>query len=153
MDGKTGTSLSDLVSGYEYEIKATNINYPYMNASGSRIYGNRQVVYVNYSQNQINVGGVNYPGGNDNNDGFTPQTPVRTMATAYGKLISSWLIRNENIIVVMGNYNNNTFINTKNSNTYNKEATLTGKYRGVTYHTRIDLVVKSFYLLTLLSCI
>ena len=143
MDGKTGTSLSDLVSGYEYEIKATNSNYPYMNASGSRIYGNRQVIYVNYSTNQINVDGVNYPGGNDNNDGFTPQTPVRTMATAYGKLISSYN-RNENIIVVMGNYNNNTFINTKNSNTYNKEATLTGKYRGVTYHTRIDFGGQKF---------
>ena len=141
IEGATTTSISDVENGKEYALVATNSDpdLSYMNAFGSKVIGNRIVVFVNYSTNDITVGGVRYPGGNDANDGFTPQTPVRTMATAYTKLNSNYT-RDQNIIVVMGSYNNANYINEKtsaNGNNYVKEATLTGKYLGTTYHTQI----------------
>ena len=139
LDGETGTSLSNLVSGHEYEIRATNSIYQYMNATGSRIYGNRNVIYVN--SGTYNIGGTDYSG-NDANDGFTPQTAVRTIAVAYGKLYTSYT-RDENIIVIMGVYNANNNHFTDNSystsTTYAKEATLTGKYRGTSYGGQITI--------------
>ena len=136
IDGETNTSISGIKNGCEYELRATTTNgdLSYMNVSGSFLYGNRIVVFVNYGT--YTTGGVTYTG-NDGNDGFTPQTAVRTMATAYGKLRSDYT-RDENIIVVMGNYNDNNFINAKNSNTYNKEATLTGKYKGTQWNQTIS---------------
>ena len=134
--GETNSSLTNLTSGYEYELRATNREYDYMNASGSIIYGNRDVVYVNYSRYYIDG---NYYYGDDDNNGRTPQTAVQTLPAAY-RIINSTYQVNENIIVIMGNYNDrDVFYNTKDSTNanYQKNATLTGKYRGTEYNGRL----------------
>lgn len=55
-----------------YTFTATNNKYPYMSVEGY-YGGNRTVIFVDYNN------------GSDSNDGFTPQTAVKTFATAYGK--------------------------------------------------------------------
>ena len=124
IEGATSLTLNNLEKGIEYKLVATYTpNYSY-SIEDSFIYGDRTVVYVNYS------------GGNDSNDGFTPETAVRTMQTAYSKL-SSNVDRNENIIVIMGTYSSNSFFNyadtSNNSSAYRKNATLTGIYAGIDY--------------------
>ena len=144
MPGETNSSLTNLTSGYEYEIRATNREYDYMNVSGSIIYGNRDVVYVNYGTYYIDG---NYYSGNDLNDGRTPQTAVETLPAAYRIINSSYKV-NENIIVIMGNYNaRDVFYNTKDSTNanYQKNATLTGKYRGTEYNGRLYMYYTNGY--------
>ena len=128
IEGETSLTLDDLLEGQEYQLVATNNSNYSLNITGSFIYGDRNVVYVNYS------------GGNDNRDGRTPETAVRTMETAYEKLDSN-LGREANIIVVMGNYTSTSFFNyddeSYNSYRYEKDATLTGIYGGVDYEARL----------------
>ena len=119
---KDGTSLTldNLENGIEYKLVATNTRLPEWTVEDSFIYGNRTVIYVSYSN------------GNDRNDGFTPETPVRNLSTAYGKLDRNGT-RNTNIIVLMDTYASNSFYDSEQSNTYNKPATITGRYAGITY--------------------
>lgn len=121
IEGATNLTLTDLENGMEYKLVATNNKDSRLSAENSFLYGERNVIYVNYS------------GGNDNNDGYTPQTPVRTLSTAYSKL-SSTGNRNENVIVMMGTYSNFSFYNSQTATTYAKKATITGKYGGVDYN-------------------
>ncbi len=144
MPGETNSSLTNLTSGYEYEIRATNREYDYMNVSGSIIYGNRDVVYVNYYRYYIDG---NYYYGDDDNNGRTPQTAVQSLPAAYRIINSSYQV-NENIIVIMGNYNaRDVFYNTKDSTNanYQKNATLTGKYRGTEYNGRLYMYYTNGY--------
>ena len=122
--GATSNSLDNLENGTEYKLVATNTRLPEWTVEDSFVYGNRTVIYVSYSS------------GNDRNDGYTPQTPVRTLSTAYGKLDRNGT-RETNIIVIMNNYSSNSFYNSQNSTTYNRPATLTGMYGGVDYNGRL----------------
>ena len=124
IDGETTQTLENLEEGQEYKLIATNNTNYSLNAEGSFIYGNRNVVYVNYS------------GGNDRNDGYSPNTPVSTLSTAYGKLENN-VPRSKNIIVVMGTYASNNIYNSANSTRYAKNATLTGVYGGIDYNGTI----------------
>lgn len=121
LEGKTSLTLTGLENGMDYKLVATNNKDSRLSAENSFTYGERNVIYVSYNS------------GNDNNDGFTPQTPVRTLATAYSKL-SSTGSRNENVIVMMGNYTNFQFYNNQTDSTYAKNVTITGKYGGVNYN-------------------
>ena len=123
---KSGNSLTlnNLENAMEYRLIAKNNIEPRASAENTFIYGTRTVIYVDYDN------------GNNNNDGFTPETAVKNLATAYGKLPSDGN-RNENIIVMMGNYTDTSlsFYNSTTNTTYAKKATITGKYAGVDYNT------------------
>ncbi len=121
IEGATTNQITDLENGMQYKVVATNTKYSYMSAEGIYTYGTRTVIYCSYNN------------GNDNNDGFTPNTPVRTLSTAYGKF-SSETTRNENVIVIMGTYSSTSFMNSATSTTYRKNVTLTGKYQGADYN-------------------
>ena len=124
IEGETSLILRNLEEGQQYRLVATNNAISTLSVEGDFVFGNRNVVYVKYS------------GGNDNNDGYTPQTPVRTLSTAYEKLDDN-VNRNANIIVIMGTYSNTNYYNyddeSRYAYTYGKNATLTGIYGGVDY--------------------
>lgn len=123
IEGQTSLTLENLEKGMDYRLVATNNVNSLLSAENSFTYGDRIVVYVDYQN------GSNY------NDGYTPQTPVQNLQTAYSKLNSSGT-RNENIIVMMGNYTDTSlsFYNSQTSTTYAKKVTITGKYAGVDYN-------------------
>ena len=120
IENATSNSISGLENGMQYKVIATNTKYDYMSAENMYIYGTRTVIYCSYSN------------GNNNNDGFTPETPVKTMATAYEKF-DAQKTRNENVIVLMGNYMDTSYLDSATSNTYKKNVTITGKYQGTDY--------------------
>ena len=91
-----------------------------MSAEGTYIYGNRTVIYVDETN------------GRDYNDGFTPQTAVQSLDTAYGKFDST-TTRDENIIVLMNDYTDTGFLDSETSTTFRKNVTITGKYKGTDY--------------------
>lgn len=128
LEGETGLTLDNLEEGTEYKLVATNNEFSALTVEGKYLFGNRTVVYCNYS------------GGSDYNDGFSPDTAVETLSTAYSKLSSNGS-RNSNIIVIMGTYNNTSIYNYKegsyNDSTYEKKATITGKYSNVDYNGRL----------------
>lgn len=132
LEGETTNKITNLENGMQYKIVATNTKYPYMSAEGVYTYGTRTVIYCSYNN------------GNDNNDGFTPQTPVRTLSTAYSKF-SNTTTRNENVIVLMGTYSNTSFFNTADSTTYRKNVTITGKYQGIDYNATLYFEANNTY--------
>ena len=99
----------------------------------------------------VTVGSTTYNAGNDDNDGLTPKTAVKTWNGAYSKLAKegSW---DDNIIVLMGRSDYNVTNNSSNgftSVTFNKSAdwetqkstspffknaTITGSWNDVDYH-------------------
>lgn len=121
IEGANSLTLTGLEDGVEYKLIATNNANSKLSAQNTFLYGQRNVIYVSY----------NY--GNDYNDGYTPETSVRTLSTAYSKL-SRTGTRNENVIVMMGNYTEYSFFNSQTSSTYAKNVTITGKYGGVDYN-------------------
>ena len=134
LEGKTSLTLTGLEDGYEYKLVATNTKIPAMSTENSFIYGDRTVIYVDYNS------------GNNRNDGLTPQTPVKELDTAYGKLDRNGTT-NSNVIVIMGTYSTiygsesgwsgTVFLGSKTSSTYNKPVTITGMYGGVDYNGRL----------------
>lgn len=125
LEGETTNQISNLENGYEYKIVATNAKYSYMNVDGTYLFGERTVIYCDYNN------GSNY------NDGFTPDTAVRSLSTAYGKF-SSQTTRNENVIVLMGTYTDTSYLQDANSTTYKKNVTITGKYGGIDYTGKLN---------------
>lgn len=132
VDGATTTTITNLENGMDYKIVATNGKYSYMSTEGIYASKDRTVIYCSYNN------------GNDANDGFTPQTPVRTLATAYGKFASG-TTRNQNVIVLMGQYTDTGFLNSANSTTYNKNVTITGRYQGVKYNAVLSFEGNNTY--------
>ena len=124
LEGETQLTLTGLEEGCEYRLVATNTKIPAMSTENSFFYGDRTVIYVDYNN------------GSNRNDGFTPQTPVQNLSTAYGKLDRNGTT-NSNVIVIMGDYSSNSFFNSANSSTYNKPATITGMYDGQDYDGRL----------------
>ena len=124
LEGENSLTLTGLEKGCEYRLVATNGKIPAMSTENSFTYGDRTVIYVDYNN------------GNNRNDGFTPQTPVQNLSTAYGKLDRNGTT-NSNVIVIMGDYSSNSFFNSANSSTYNKPATITGMYDGQDYDGRL----------------
>ena len=128
IEGETSLTLDNLVEGQEYQLVATNNTNYSLNVTGSFIYGDRNVVYVDYEN------------GNDNRDGRTPETAVKTMQTGYSKLDSN-AGREANVIVVMGTYTSTSFFNYDDESSYasryRKNATITGIYGGVDYEARL----------------
>lgn len=132
LEGKTSLTLTDLQNAMEYKLVATNNSNSKLSTEGSFIFGTRTVIYVDYYN------------GNDYNDGYTPETPVESMSTAYSKLKSNGT-RNENVIVIMGTNSEYNFFNSQTSTTYAKNATITGKYAGVDYNARWTFGSSSSY--------
>lgn len=127
IEGETSLTLNNLEEGMDYKLVATNNVIPQLSAENTFTYGDRIVIFVDYNN------------GNNNRDGYTPQTAVQTLPTAYSKINSGGNI-NTNVIVIMGNYTTrDVFYNTKDStNTdYQKSATITGKYAGIDYNGRL----------------
>ena len=124
IENATSLTLENLKRGQEYKLIATNNSNYTLNVEGSFIYGDRKVIYVDYNN------------GNDYNDGYTPQTAVETISTAYSKLNSNYDV-SQNIIVIMGTYDNTSFFNSNSSSTYNKKATITGIYGGIDYDSTL----------------
>ena len=124
IEGATDRTLTNAEEGTEYKLIATNNAISSLTVEGTYIFGDRTVVYCNYRS------------GNDRNDGYSPDSPVKTLSTAYKKLRDNGT-RNSNIIVIMGDYSSNSIYNYKEGNrdddTYAKKATLTGKYGGIDY--------------------
>ena len=127
IEGETSLTLNNLEDGMDYKLVATNNVIPKLSAENTFTYGDRIVIFVDYNN------------GNNNRDGYTPQTAVQTLPTAYSKLDSGGSI-STNVIVIIGNYTTrDVFYNTKDStNTnYQKSATITGKYAGIDYNGRL----------------
>ena len=124
IEGATDRTLTNAEEGTEYKLIATNNAISSLTVEGTYIFGDRTVVYCNYRS------------GNDRNNGYSPDSPVKTLSTAYEKLRDNGT-RNSNIIVIMGDYSSNSIYNYKegnrNDDTYAKKATLTGKYGGIDY--------------------
>ena len=131
LEGQNSLSLENLEEGYDYKLVATNNRIEQLSAENSFTFGDRIVVFVNPS------------GGNDNNDGFTPDTAVRTMTTGYSKLSSQGNV-NTNIIVLMGSYTSqDVYYNKKDStnSNYQKNVTVTGKYKEYDYSDSASLTL------------
>ncbi len=129
----TTLSITGLVQTTDYEIIATYIDDNSITVDGTYTYGDRIVIFCDYNN------------GNDNNDGYTPETAVKTLPTAYGKLYSTGDM-SQNIIVLMGDYTTrDVYYNTKNStNTnYQKAATITGIYKGTDYSGNLYMYYNS----------
>ena len=134
LEGETSLTLNGLEDGLEYKLVATNQKLPAMSTENSFVYGDRTVIYVDYNS------------GNNRNDGLTPQTPVKELDTAYGKLDRNGTT-NSNVIVIMGTYSSingsssgwrgTVFLGSETSSTYNKPVTITGKYDGIDYNGRL----------------
>jgi len=125
IEGKTTTKLNDLEEFQDYRLVAKHNEYEELNIEGSFLYGNRTLIYVNYQN------------GNDNNDGKTPDRPLKTLTRAYSYLDANGTVKS-NVIVLTGNYTNNDYIsanNNTNRNNFSKRATLTGKYKGTDYNS------------------
>lgn len=123
IEGETTLTLNNLQDGMDYKLIATNTVIPELSTENMFTYGDRTVIFVDYAD------------GNNNNDGYTPETAVKTLPTAYGKIDANGSI-NSNVIVIMGNYTTrDVYYNTKDStnSTYRKPATITGKYDGIDY--------------------
>lgn len=131
IDGATSRTLQNLESGVEYKLVATHKTSNRV-VEDSFIYGTRTVIYVDYNN------------GSNNRNGLTPSTAVQTMASAYGKLSASGGV-NQNIIVLMGNYNNTSFMSTKNDTTYQRNTTITGIYDGTDYSGSLYFAASSTY--------
>lgn len=132
LEGETSNSITGLENDMDYKFVAENTKYPYMSVEGIYANADRTVIYCSY-----NIG-------NDANDGFTPQTPVRTLSTAYEKF-DIGTTRNENVIVLMGNYTETTYLNSATSNTYSKNVTITGKYHGTDYNASLYFRANTAY--------
>lgn len=132
LEGENSLTLTNLQNAMEYKLVATNNRISKLSAEGSFIFGTRTVIYVDYSN------------GNNNNDGYTPETPVKTLSTAYSKLKSNGT-RNENVIVIMGTNSEYNFYNSQTNTTYAKNATITGKYAGVDYNANWTFGSSSSY--------
>lgn len=129
LEGQNSLSLENLEEGYDYKLVATNNRIEQLSAENSFTFGDRIVVFVDPSN------------GNNNNDGFTPNTAVRSMTTGYSKLSSQGSV-NTNIIVLMGSYTTqDIYYNTKDStnSNYQKNATVTGKYKEYDYSSSASL--------------
>jgi len=127
LEGKTSTSLNNLENCQDYKIIATHNTISELTIEASYLYGDRDVVYVDYEN------------GNNNNDGETSQTAVSTITEAYSRFSNNGDVKS-NVVVVIGYYSNNDFIsanNTTNRNNFSKPATLTGKYKGTDYEARM----------------
>ena len=85
------------------------------------------VIYCCYTANN------GYPQGNDANDGFTPQTAVRTIEEAYSRF-DPGTTRKDNIIVLMGNYTSTSYLNSNANANYQREVTITGQFLGTNYN-------------------
>ena len=121
IEGADGLVLNGLEEYYDYRLVATHHSINELSDEDSFTYGDRTVVFCRNS------------GGSDYNDGWTPTTPVKTLSTAYQKLNAN-KNRNGNIIVLMGSYaHDSSFMTSETSSTYNKQATITGKYKGTDY--------------------
>ena len=99
----------------------------------------------------VTVGSTTYNAGNDDNDGLTPETAVKTWNGAYSKLAKegTWA---DNIIVLMGRsdyyvtnnssngftsvtfYSSSDWENKKSTSPFFKNATITGSWNDVDYH-------------------
>ena len=131
LEGQNSLSLENLEEGYDYKLVATNNRIEQLSAENSFTFGDRIVVFVDPSN------------GNNNNDGFTPNTAVRSMTTGYSKLSSQGSV-NTNIIVLMGSYTTqDIYYNTKDStnSNYQKNVTVTGKYKEYDYSDSASLTL------------
>ena len=119
--------LENVSSLYDYQLTGTNSRYPQMSVSADIDYAERTVIFVSSSN------------GRDTNDGLTEDTAVATMRAAYSKLPANNDL-NTNVVVLMGDYNTNDFLNSSGAttkNNYSKNATVTGVYKGKNYNTRL----------------
>lgn len=127
LEGQTSLTLNNLLQSQDYKIIATNNKIPELTIENSFLYGNRQVIYVDYQT------------GNDNNDGLTKETAVRTITEAYTHFSTTGQM-SSNVAIIIGEYNNNDYIsqnNTTYQNRFSKPATITGKYKGTDYDARM----------------
>lgn len=120
----TGLTLTGLEQGMDYKLVATNERIPQLSTENSFTYGNRIVIFCDYAN------------GNNYNDGYTPETAVKNLSTAYGKLNSSWS-RTENVIVLMGEYEDTSYLNSETDTTYQKNVTITGTYKRIDYNASL----------------
>lgn len=129
LEGETNRTLTNLEKGAEYKLVATNNAISTLTREETYLFGERTVVYCDYNN------------GNNRNDGFSPDTAVEDLQTAYSKLEDDGT-RSSNIIVIMGTYSdrNMRYYNYKegsnNDDTYAKKATITGKY-DIDYNGRL----------------
>lgn len=149
---KTSTVSSDL-SNKNLELTKSTLTTDYNNVVFCKAivkeYGIQVADYfIVNGATVIYVNGNNYTGtdeygkaigeGNDTNDGLTPQTPVKTIDVANGKLKSeaNGGTVDNNIIVIMGKLNDeNVYFHSSGTN----PATLTGKHNGFDYHGVITI--------------
>lgn len=139
----SSATLTGARDGHTYLLVATHKRWKF--CSISSYYSFSKPIYVNLhgidneSAKKYTIDGkTSYAIGNDNNDGLTPQTAVKTLKRAY-ELLSAEEIGG-NLIVIMGEYNQNVF-NThtdgslKIANTdyfpKNKKAIITGQYGNI----------------------
>lgn len=134
IDGADSLILAGLENGMEYRLVATNNRESSLSLKSEFLYGNRTVIYVSYQANAS----LGYPLGVDTNNGLTPQTPVRTLNNAYTKISSAGTTKT-NIIVIMGNYTSDTtYLNSATATTYNRQVTITGTYKGISYNPTLS---------------
>ena len=124
VQGSSGLTLTDLEQYYDYRLVATHSTVNELTVEDSFTFGERTVVYCDYDN------------GNNNRDGRSEATAVRTLATAYSKLDANGT-RNKNVIVLMSDYNDSNddtiFLNSSNNSSFARKATITGKYKDRDY--------------------
>lgn len=133
IEGETSLYLGELEECMDYKLVGTNNKIPQLSTQNTFTYGDRTVIFVDYNN------------GNNNRDGYTPETAIQTLPTAYERLPVQGNV-NSNVIVIVGDYNaRDVFYNTKDSNNanYQKNVTITGKYAGINYYGTLDMYYSS----------
>ena len=116
IDGATLDVLGNLDKKFDYIVKVKNNKYSELNREKTYMYANRTVIYVDP------FNGSNY------NDGYAERRAVRDFDTAYGKLKAN-ATRDENVIVLMAEYEREDLFSEENNTIYKKNATITGTYK------------------------
>ena len=120
--------ITDLDEDYDYKLIATNNKYPEASLQSTFIIQERNVIYVDETN------------GNNNNDGLTESSAVKTIQNAYTKLSATGTIKT-NIIVLIGKYTTTDFLynqTTTTENNYSKNATVTGYYKSKDYEGNLN---------------
>lgn len=136
----SSATLTGAKEGHTYHLTATHRRWKFCAISSyysynNPIFVNLHGIYSDSSQKYTIDGKATYKVGDDKNDGRSPETAIKTLKRAY-ELLQSAQIGN-NIIVIMGDYDQNVF-NTHSDSNYavanpsyfvkDKPAIITGQY-------------------------
>ena len=140
----SSATLTGALPGHTYLLEATHRRWKFCRIGNYHSLGTPIYVCLNgitkKTASQYTIDGVTtYPAGDDMNDGKSPEKAVSSLKKAYSLLKSDKM--GENLIVIMGDYNEEVFNKFEDENytapnrkyfVKNKKAIITGQYGNIT---------------------